>query len=93
MMQRVHHQDGKLGRRQRGRAPRGDGLLRLFQHGVNAGRRERAAHKAPHPIHHLALAQPAHGQRKQHFAQIMALIFFQQPDLGLPAQTRNAHLV
>ena len=93
MMQRVHYQDGKLRRRKGGCSPRGDGLLGLFEHRVDGGHTERAAHEALDPAHRLALAQPAHGQRKQYFAQIVPLIFLQQPDLRRPAQPRHPNLV
>ena len=60
-----------------------------------ATRRRRAAHEALHPVHHFALAQSAHGQRKQYFAQRVPLIFLQQPDLrrARPPQPRHANLM
>ena len=58
-----------------------------------ATRRRRAAYEALHPVHHFALAQSAHGQGKQHFAQRVPLTFFQQTDRGGAAQPRQADLV
>ncbi|MEK7756587.1 MAG: hypothetical protein AAB385_05190 [Planctomycetota bacterium] len=60
-----------------------------------ATRRRRAAYEALHPVHHFALAQSAHGQGKQHFAQRVPLIFLQQPDLrrARPPQPRHANLM
>ena len=58
-----------------------------------ATRRRRATHEALDPAHRLALAQPTHGQRKQHLVQVVPLTFFQQTDRGGGAQPRQADLV
>ena len=51
-----------------------------------------ASRPALHPVHHFALAQSAHGQRKQHLAQVVPLIFFQQPDLRRARRSRGTRI-
>src|SRR6266581_1689635 len=89
----IHHQGPIALRRNRFVPPLLDLLVGVLQHGTDRGGGEATAQKAPHPVHHFALTEPAHGQREQHLVQSMPLIALQQTDLFPPAQPWNTHLL
>lgn len=92
MVNRIHYQRSVAPPRNRCAAALLDLLPRGGQHRMDRGRGKMASQELAHPPNHLALTQPAHGQREQHLIEGVTLVALQQRNLGLAPQPRHAHL-